>query len=144
LNQVTQLIAFCAYVSVKFFACVLPFDTGHVRNIRHKLQIQSDKEKSMKYIRTFIIVAFATTVSSAAFADTTSIRVDYSDLNLSSPSGQQALNTRITRAARNVCGDSYGAMSLRETRLVQACVSKARHEAAASVKARGSVELVSR
>lgn len=98
----------------------------------------------MKYIRTFIGVVFATTLSLAAFADTTSIRVDYSDLNLSSPAGQQTLNTRIMRAAQNVCGYSRGVMSLSETRLVQACISKARDEAAASIKARGSVELVSR
>jgi UrcA family protein len=58
--------------------------------------------------------------------------------------GQRALDTRISRAARSVCGDNNGVMSLRETSLIKTCIANARNQAAAAVKVHGSIELVSR
>jgi UrcA family protein len=124
---------------------------AHVRSLLvARVQMQpstyshSIKEKPMKYPGKLIAVAFATLLSPAAFADAASVRVDYSDLNLSNPAGQRALDTRISRAARSVCGDNNGVMSLRETSLIKTCIANAREQAAAAVKVHGSIELVSR
>lgn len=64
---------------------------------------------------------FATT--SPAFAQT-STAVKVSDLDLSSPAGQAALDKRLAAAARAVCSQSITGSRL--TRIDDACVARAK------------------
>ena len=62
-------------------------------------------------------VAAAQTVSS----DTVNISVKYSDLNLNSPSGAQALMHRIDTAATSLCGGSPDGRDLGDSARFQKC-----------------------
>lgn len=76
-----------------------------------------------------LAVAIAMCAAQApVMAQTISKSVSYSDLNLSSVSGQNELKRRITAAARSVCGN-LGSNGLAEFNAVQSC-RKAAVEAA--------------
>ena len=66
--------------------------------------------------------------ASAAFAgtpsdDTLSVKVSYQGLDLSSDAGAKMMLTRITHAAREICGPGPDARLFNETRAYQACVT---------------------
>jgi len=54
--------------------------------------------------------------------ETIQMRVDYSDLNLATASGQRRLNWRIEAAARNICG-SFERLDLRAMTAYNQCRS---------------------
>lgn len=62
-----------------------------------------------------------------------SVEVDYSDLNLDSPRGLDALRTRIARAAHQVCSNQQ-ISETRTSRRFQECVRTATSEAFQQVK----------
>jgi UrcA family protein len=49
-------------------------------------------------------LGFVSTAQAADDSSTVSVRVSYSDLNLSSPDGAKAVLRRITQAAKGICG----------------------------------------
>lgn len=65
-------------------------------------------------------LAFA---SQPAFAK--SVEVPYRDLNLSTPEGQQALDSRVRAAARKACEISTGRLMFNEMILEQQCYDDA-------------------
>ncbi len=63
----------------------------------------------------------------SAQAEETSVRVEYSDLNLASPRGQERLARRIETAARRVCGyHSRANASIIENNEARACYKRAK------------------
>lgn len=66
--------------------------------------------------------------------ETTTTQVRFDDLNLSTRSGQAALDARIAGAVRTVCGVSSGRTSVKESQAQRDCASKARGEALAAAK----------
>lgn len=54
-------------------------------------------------VRTLALAAALAIVPATAFAATQSVEVKYDDLDLSTPKGQAQLNSRIERAATQVC-----------------------------------------
>ena len=58
----------------------------------------------MKNSLALIAAAGLAVVAAPVAAETTSVTVEYKDLNLSSPKGQKILDRRIKSAARQVCG----------------------------------------
>ncbi len=94
-------------------------------------------------IRAAVSVAFSGAFSLAAFAvpaaaiagtpDGLSVAVHYNDLDLTSDAGAQALQTRINRAARVVCG-SADTRDLRMISEIQQCRQVALNSAAPQVE----------
>jgi UrcA family protein len=77
-------------------------------------RIMTTIAKSTQLRRAFAVAAAFTALSAAATSqaampgdDTVSVTVRYDDLNLSSPAGVNALYSRISAAARQVCPDSH-------------------------------------
>lgn len=68
---------------------------------------------------------FSRTIDVAA--DGASARVQYGDLNLASVSGQNALQRRVVRATRRICGDSTH--GVRASQQQRACVESASEDA---------------
>lgn len=56
--------------------------------------------------------------------DPMTARVSYADLNLTSAAGQKALDSRVRRAVRTVCGDT-SAKDLAGSRIVRTCQKRA-------------------
>ena len=99
----------------------------------------------MKTFTTLIAATLAATLSTAAFAaDGKTVRVNYSDLDLSSDAGKKALNGRISRAARLVCGEQEGPVPLSMQRITDLCIAKTSEQAVAAVQARRDVQMASR
>jgi len=65
--------------------------------------------------------------------DPPSVRVRYGDLDLTRDDGVQVLYARLRAAARQVCPD-YGARSLRQRAIVQACFETSLANAVAAVR----------
>ena len=66
-----------------------------------------------------------------------SVGVQYSDLDLSSPEGQETLDRRIDRAARNVCGAGDTDMGTRvKSSAVRSCVKNAKKQVRAQIAAK--------
>lgn len=59
--------------------------------------------------------------------------VAYSDLNLNSPAGQNALKSRINRAVKKVCGYTLGRTSLNEANQIRTCIKGTTETAMASM-----------
>ena len=58
-----------------------------------------------------------------AMAETRSVRVSYSDLNLASAAGKARLDRRIAFAAKQICGTGEGDRSLSAERAARACAA---------------------
>lgn len=74
-------------------------------------------------------VAHAETVNGR---DVTSAVVRYDDLNLASAQGKATLKSRIALAVGEVCGKPGNAMDLAERNAINACRTKASHDAFAA------------
>ena len=76
----------------------------------------------------------ALTATTPAFAD--NIAIEYRDLNLSTVEGQEALERRIDRAAREVCGidDSMTGTRIRSSRSRE-CFAKVKKQASQQIAA---------
>lgn len=77
------------------------------------------------------LVAFLGVMTAAAVmtpADSARVDVSYADLNLASPAGRAALEMRVTRAARRVCG-AAAATDLRAAMAARKCVTVAQSTA---------------
>jgi UrcA family protein len=100
----------------------------------------------MTFFKTLAVATalIASTVSTAAIAEEKSIEVRYSDLDLSTAKGQKALESRVARAAKLVCGDRSGQMPLWEQTAISNCTAKAKGEALASFKAGSPIQLAAR
>jgi UrcA family protein len=75
-----------------------------------------------------VLALGAAAVSQAAFAqsdDVASMKVQYADLNLSSPAGAKAMLQRIDHAANAVCGPQSTSRIDRAARLYETCVKQA-------------------
>ena len=75
-----------------------------------------------------VLALGAAGVSQAAFAqsdDVASVKVQYADLNLSSPTGAKAMLQRIHQAANAVCGPQSTSQIDRMARLHESCVKQA-------------------
>ncbi|MBS0365108.1 MAG: UrcA family protein [Proteobacteria bacterium] len=90
---------------------------------------------TFKSICTSFVPAAVVTLGLAAAAhadnETLSVRVNYSDLNLSSSAGASKLYQRITAAAREVC--PYDSRSMAQYEHAKACKRQAIDEAVAKV-----------
>jgi UrcA family protein len=80
------------------------------------------------------LIAVAPVAASAS--EPTSHIVRYSDLNLSSKAGQAALDRRINRAVRMVCGTA-ASVALQDKLNVQKCYATARASAKAQMTEKG-------
>lgn len=78
---------------------------------------------------TFVTILAAMAVATAAVspAETPSITVSYADLNLASPAGRAALETRVARAARRVCDGAT--TDLRSLMATRKCITLAQNTA---------------
>jgi UrcA family protein len=68
-------------------------------------------------------LALAVLAPLPAMAETKSIRISYSDLNLASASGKARLDRRIAFATRQICGVTDGDRSLPAERAARACAA---------------------
>lgn len=85
---------------------------------------------------TLAIFAAAGLALSATAAQAETVRVSYDDLNLESAAGQAALDQRIDKAAREVCGHKRGGTrNLRLDQSTRACFEKAKASAGAQMAA---------
>lgn len=66
-----------------------------------------------------------TVIDSAGALETTATRVAFTDLDLASPAGQAEMDARLRRAARKVCGSSFGAHPLSEEVNTRKCYAHA-------------------
>lgn len=66
--------------------------------------------------------------------ETTTSKIRYDDLNLSTSSGQATLDARIAGAIRTVCGVPSGGTTLKESQAQRVCARKARGQALAAAK----------
>lgn len=72
--------------------------------------------------RSLVVAAvFFAAAAIAPAAQARETRISYADLNLSSQAGAQAFEARVRHAARRVCGDGVGRVSLREATQIHAC-----------------------
>lgn len=69
-------------------------------------------------------LGFVSTAQAADDSSTVSVRVSYSDLNLSSPAGAQAVLRRITQAAKGICGAEPGINDLSSHQAYGRCVKQ--------------------
>lgn len=97
----------------------------------------------MKLITSFAIAAalVGASLAPSAFADGTAVAVKYSDLDLSSAKGQKALKSRVTYAARAACGERSGPMVPAERTFIDACITKAKTQAFASLQTKQSTQM---
>ena len=65
--------------------------------------------------------------------DVHSVRVDFADLDLTSPAGAEHLYRRLSIAARDVCGDDSEIVDLNQLAAIHACRSEALEDAVATV-----------
>ncbi|HEY7807905.1 MAG TPA: UrcA family protein [Croceibacterium sp.] len=73
-------------------------------------------------MRTLALAAAFATIPAAAFAAPQSVEVQYGDLDLSTPQGQAQLDSRIERAARQICTrHEVTTGSIRSTTLDETC-----------------------
>jgi UrcA family protein len=98
----------------------------------------------MKTAATLITAALVMAIPSLAHAERETVTFKYSDLNLSTPVGQKALESRVKHAARKVCGDYVGVKSLDETKQIEKCVFQATQQAMVAVNPDTGAQLVSR
>jgi UrcA family protein len=73
-----------------------------------------------------VLPALALGLAAPAFAEPVSVAVPYGDLDLTKPAGREALDTRLDRAARQICGGAAPARVLSEVRAYRACLDQAR------------------
>ncbi len=71
--------------------------------------------------------------------DSSSVAVQYADLNLASDDGVAVLYRRLQTASRRVCGNNIGKTTLHEARLIKLCSDEALNNA---VQATGSQRLI--
>lgn len=94
---------------------------------------------SRKIASLLAAIALSAACAGVASADpasrTTSERVSYGDLNLSSPAGARILKTRLNAALDRVCGNPFDSASLTIRRLTKACRQSAMDQAMASINA---------
>lgn len=81
-----------------------------------------------------LVIVPVTAIAQSGGYEPVTTEVRYADLNLSTTSGQSALNGRIAAAVHKVCGVTSGRITLREVQAQRSCVSKARGEAFAAAK----------
>lgn len=89
----------------------------------------------MKTLFVSVATMAAVLVAAPAFAQTNSVAVDYSDLNVGSIKGQQTLQRRIARAARQACnvGGSRDVATLtREKQCLKVAFKSAERQLAAA------------
>ncbi len=84
------------------------------------------------------------TVSTSAIAEERSVTVAYNDLNVDHPAGQSVLETRISSAAKQVCGRANGPTSLKEATQIRTCIEGAIDTAMASLNNMGQVQVAAR
>ena len=76
-------------------------------------------------MKTMFIVAFAAALAGGSVAasaqDTTSVRVNVSDLDLQSSAGQHTAAQRVATATRIACGSESSGKSLAENARISAC-----------------------
>ncbi|MGE0830632.1 MAG: UrcA family protein [Hyphomonadaceae bacterium] len=77
--------------------------------------------------------AFAIAPANAATESFRTERVSYAGLDLNHDAGANVMLRRIQFAAREVCGDRTGRMSLRERAEIRACTSETMSKAVAAV-----------
>ena len=73
------------------------------------------------------------TVTAQRNNDVRTVRVDYSDLRITSASGMETLRARIEGAVKTVCGDNADIRIVRATRAQEECQDEARDHAMAQV-----------
>jgi len=74
-----------------------------------------------------VLASTAAVFCAPVHAETKSVEVSYSDLDLSTAAGVAALNGRIDRAVRKICG--YASTSLTHRAMWKSCVAEARSSA---------------
>lgn len=80
-----------------------------------------------------VLPALALVAATPAFAEPVSVTVPYGDLDLTKEAGREALDARIARATRKVCGP-VGARDLARIAAWKACTAQARASAAPQVE----------
>lgn len=89
--------------------------------------------KLVTLLATGAVALFGSSVALAeGRAVTSSVTVEYSDLDLASPNGVDRLYSRLRSAARNVCGE-YEARDLRTRASARSCYVRALGEAVRDV-----------
>ncbi|GAB5348838.1 UrcA family protein [Alteriqipengyuania sp. 357] len=85
-----------------------------------------------------LVAAFGLGLSATpSLAQQQSAAVQYSDLDLTSPEGQEALERRIDKAAKDVCGANGSEMGTRlKSREVRSCVKSAKKQVRAQIAAK--------
>jgi UrcA family protein len=82
-------------------------------------------------ISTFAVLSLVS-IADPARAETVTVTVPYSDLDLASPSGMETLNGRIELAARHICG-SADIRNLKDVADQKQCLREAAGSAARQV-----------
>jgi len=101
----------------------------------------------MKKLTMLIAISCGTTSAIALAEQPVSVRVSYADLNLTSGSGQQALQRRIADAAQSVCGvsdhrDLRFASAVSDCRTATIADVRPAYESAVATARRGTVEVL--
>lgn len=73
-----------------------------------------------------VLSAFALACAAPAFAEPVSMTVPYGDLDLTKAEGRNALEARLDRAARKVCGSVPEARNLKLMQARRTCLAEAR------------------
>lgn len=85
------------------------------------------------FIIALVTMCSVTAAAATASAQTPTSIVRFGDLDLDARAGQDALLNRIERAARRVCFDRQGRMSLYEMRIIRSCKVETTQEAVIEV-----------
>lgn len=78
-------------------------------------------------------LALTSLVATPALARDISQNVSYANLDLGTEAGARAMLERIDDAARSVCGDTRGRISLSERTVVRACIAETKQQAVAEL-----------
>ncbi|MFN4239244.1 MAG: UrcA family protein [Erythrobacter cryptus] len=80
------------------------------------------------------LVLAAAAIPAPALAETASIAVPYGDLDLTRAAGRKALDQRLARAMRQVCGGAAPLRDLARMRAYRSCLAETRRAATAQVE----------
>lgn len=88
----------------------------------------------MKTLVALVLLALLPATAMAAAAEPgVEVRVSHADLNLASPEGRRALESRIRSAVRSVCGVPSGGMSTAFNQAIEKCSAAATAAALRSI-----------